>query len=63
MQDWQKRVIEERSDLSDRLDRLGNYIDSDKFKSIDAHNRHLLEAQWKSMSDYLVILDKRIGLF
>ncbi|MGL5280360.1 MAG: crAss001_48 related protein [Plesiomonas shigelloides] len=63
MQDWQKRVVEERSDLSDKLDKLGNYIDSDKFKDIDARNRHLLEAQWKAMSEYLVILDKRINLF
>lgn len=63
MQDWQKRVIEERSELSDKLDRLGNYIDSDSFNSVDARNRHLLEAQWEAMSNYLVILDKRIGLF
>ncbi|MGL4752521.1 MAG: crAss001_48 related protein [Aeromonadaceae bacterium] len=62
MQDWQKRVIEERGELSDKLDKLGRYIDSDNFKSVDARNRHLLETQWKAMSDYLVILDKRISI-
>ncbi|WP_438565389.1 crAss001_48 related protein [Clostridium sp.] len=63
MQDWQKRVVEERRELSEKVSNLGNYIDSDSFKEIDIGHQKLLDEQWSAMVKYLVALDKRINLF
>ncbi|MGL5654126.1 MAG: crAss001_48 related protein [Vibrio sp.] len=63
MQDWQKRVIEERVELGAKIINLIAFINSDKFNAIDDENQKLLRDQRDVMVKYLAILDKRIIKF
>lgn len=61
---WQERVIEERDELSSRLEKLSNYIDTNvHFNALDDYNKGLLVAQRMAMGNYLDILNRRIDNF
>lgn len=54
------RMLIEYEDLKDKLDKLGAFINSDRFKELDEENRSLLNAQYHTMYTYKVILSRRI---
>jgi len=61
---WQERVIEERDELSSRLEKLSNYIDANEhFSTLDNDNKGMLIAQRMAMGNYLDILNRRIDKF
>ena len=54
------RLNAEKSDLSERLEKLTSFIHSDKFQSVSSNQRRLLKLQVSHMRDYLSVLDERL---
>jgi hypothetical protein len=57
------RVIEEKDQLKDRLDKLLEFLQKGKPEFIDDKNWRLLEEQHDAMNWYYTILISRIELF
>lgn len=57
-----QRMLEEFKEVNERVNKLREFILSDKSKEIDNLNRDLLIAQLKAMETYTSILSIRIGL-
>ena len=54
------RLVKERDELKDRLDKLDNFLMSDKADKIDPIQRDLLQIQSTSMNTYLTCLETRL---
>lgn len=63
MQPHQQRVVDEKNELSDRLEKLLGFIGTDFYNSIPKKQQELLVLQSKAMLDYNSILGQRIYLF
>ena len=61
--DHELRVIDEQSELEDKLKSLNVFIESGKQKFIDKENWDLLIIQKELMGSYNDLLKKRISLF
>lgn len=59
-EDWQLRVIKERDELREKVNKLHTFMQSTKALELDWLNREYLTAQLYFMEGYLDILDKRI---
>lgn len=62
MGDFKERLKVEREELDSKIIKLGQFINNDKFKTLDDENRALLLLQHYMMNQYLEVLDKRISL-
>lgn len=58
MEEWQERVLQEHKELSDKVNKLTNYLAKDNH-----HEQSLLWIQLKSMRVYKEILTVRIKEF
>jgi len=63
MLEYQKRVVEERDLLYEKIERLESFISSDQFNEIDEYQQCLLTKQYDAMFTYAGILDERIHDF
>lgn len=54
------RLVKERDELKDRLDKLDDFLMSDKADKIDPIQRDLLQIQSTSMNTYLTCLETRL---
>jgi crAss001_48 related protein len=64
LQDFEQRVIDEKTELDEKLDRLELFIDhSSDFTNLTEQNKQLLIAQKNAMLTYSNILGLRISLF
>ena len=63
LQPHEQRVIEERDQLKDRLDKLREFLQKGQPEFIDDVNWNLLQVQFDAMSQYYAILLQRIALF
>ena len=54
------RMITEKAELSNKLRKLDNFIESDKFSTLNKFQKYLMEEQRMAMSQYLDILTARI---
>lgn len=54
------RMLIEESDLNEKIEKLGAFIDSDKFECLSAQKKNLLRAQYAAMISYRWILVERI---
>lgn len=63
MQEWQQRVVDELTELVDKIIKLDSFIESEAYKKLDVQNQILIDRQKFSMLDYYDILDQRIALF
>lgn len=63
MKDWQKRVIEEKNELTKKIIKLGSFFGAEEYEKIDDNQKGLLLAQHYFMDEYSQILSKRIALF
>lgn len=63
MDNWQKRVVEEKQQLQTKLTKLGQFLDSGAFKDLLPEDQRLLLEQEKFMWGYLTTLGKRIARF
>lgn len=59
----QQRMLAEFADLSVRLDKLNNFILSDKFDELPADEQRRLGAQQRAMEAYRTALSARIDVF
>lgn len=63
LEDWQQRVVNEQSELFDRLEKLVEFTGSDKFKELPAGKQEQLVQQAHHMNAYNDILTARIEAF
>jgi hypothetical protein len=63
MEDWQKRILDEHKEVSDRLTKLDKFLNSEFSLKIEPTDRALLLYQSVVMAEYVNILDKRINRF
>lgn len=63
MLEHQRRVLEEKNMLSEKIDKLNNYIRTDDFCLLSDTEKILLKRQLKIMCNYLDILHARINIF
>lgn len=60
MQDWQQGIMDERTDLNARIDRLWMFTQSAQFKALDSAARERIERQLGHMRAYALVLTERI---
>ena len=63
LQPHEQRVVEEKEQLKERLDKLMGFLQKGQPKFIDDKNWRLLEHQFQVMSQYYAILLTRIEWF
>jgi hypothetical protein len=64
MQPHQQRVVDEKKELDDKLDKLKAFIETSPiFKSLSADERGRLGKQFDVMAEYSSILSQRIAAF
>ena len=61
MPDFKTRLIEEKEQLNERIEKLESFVSSDKFSSISAVQQSLLNVQLHSMRTYSQVLVERIA--
>lgn len=62
MSDFKSRLLTERTDLIEKIDKLSSFMDGSNFKSIDPKQQDLLKKQLPIMKDYAIVLSERIDL-
>lgn len=60
MSDFKDRLIEEKKELSERIEKLESFIGSEKYNTIEADQMTLLNIQLPAMRTYQQILTERI---
>jgi hypothetical protein len=63
MQEWQQRVIEEKTALTEKLDKLNAFKNAAAFGQVPVADQRLLLAQYSAMVVYVQILALRIERF
>jgi hypothetical protein len=63
MQPHQQRVVDEKNELGERLEKLLAFLQADLYKSLSEQERELLFFQSQVMEDYYEVLEQRIELF
>lgn len=58
--DCKTRMMEEKAQLHGRMIKLDQFINSDKFQSVDDREKRLLIRQLKAMQDYYGALNYRV---
>jgi hypothetical protein len=60
MSDFKTRLVDEQAQLEEKLDKLDDFLMSDKVKGIDDVQKALLHVQATAMNTYLQCLKERI---
>lgn len=64
MSPYQKRVIDEKNDLDDKLEKLEQFIETNAgFQDLAIFDQELLNLQCTHMQEYSQILGQRINRF
>ncbi len=63
MQPHEQRIVDEKTALDEKIEKLETFIIGDKFRFLSGRNQELLGQQLKVMAEYSDILDDRIQLF
>ncbi len=63
MQPHQQRVVDEQKELSLKLEKLRDFLETDTYKSLPKQEQDLLSLQSQVMSVYVNLLGERISLF
>jgi len=63
MRDYQLRVVWERDELSEKINKLRTFINGRFFSSIDPEEQYRLAHQYLTMAAYLDVLESRIAAF
>lgn len=58
---YRRRVLDERRDLHERIERLSSFMGSTGWTALDDRERLRLLRQWSVMREYRGILDERIA--
>lgn len=59
----QERVIEEKRELDERIEKLGNFFESKPFQSVGAEERGRMGRQFMIMKELSSVLGDRIRAF
>lgn len=62
MKPFIQRIVDEKAELDERAGKLGNFVKSEKFHSLDSEMQSLMVEQYGVMKRYSVILGKRLEL-
>lgn len=60
MEDFKTRLVEEQAQLEEKLNKLDNFIVSEKFNDIEDTQRALLQVQATAMNVYNQCLKERL---
>lgn len=60
MMGWKKRLVKERDEVQERLERLSVFIVGFSFAELDQRTKSLLRIQQGLMEDYLAVLNMRL---
>lgn len=60
LKDFEIRMLYEYAELKYRVDKLNDFIVTDKFLTLNDRDAELLNMQYNAMYSYLNILDKRL---
>lgn len=60
MQDYQLRVLKEKNELDERIEKLTKFIADDYFNSLSPRDQELLNQQQTIMLEYQNILGQRL---
>lgn len=63
MKPYQQRVVDEKSELDGKREKLLTFFLSDVFSTLDDAEKHRLERQGLAMRDYSLVLGERIQAF
>lgn len=63
MQPHQERVVNEKAELDEKLDKLEAFFITPLFIGIDFEERYRLQRQAEVMTEYSIILGERISAF
>ena len=63
MEAFVERMIKERDDLKDKVDKLDTFIKSEKFEALSHLEQIYLKNQLRFMDGYLDTLDSRIEYY
>ena len=61
--EYKTRVLDERSALHDKIDKLAAFLKTPTYSGLDDEDRALLSQQLRAMRNYIDILDERISRF
>lgn len=62
MEPFIQRIVDEKAQLDERAGKLGDFVKSEKFHSLDSEMQSLIVEQYDVMKRYSVILGKRLEL-
>lgn len=62
MESFIQRIVDEKAELDERAGKLGDFVKSEKFHSLDSEMQSLMVEQYDVMKRYSVILGKRLEL-
>lgn len=62
METFIQRIVDEKAELDERAGKLGDFVKSEKFHSLDSEMQSLMVKQYDVMKRYSVILGKRLEL-
>ena len=62
METFIQRIVDEKAELDERAGKLGDFVKSEKFHSLDSDMQSLMVKQYDVMKRYSVILGKRLEL-
>lgn len=60
MEDWKVKLLVEQQELKDRLAKLVEFLNSEKYYQLSSNNRLLLKNQKIAMELYLNVLNMRV---
>lgn len=63
MQPHQKRVVDEKADLDEKLEKLGDFCNTPIFAGLDQAEQNRLNRQFLIMELYAQVLGERIAAF
>lgn len=63
MEDFVKRMIIEKEELKERIDKLNNFMNTEVYERLSDYESELLNNQLATMEEYLKLLSCRIGLY
>jgi hypothetical protein len=59
----QERVLVERAELDDKLNKLSAFLDGKVYPTLSGDEQRLLGEQYRHMVGYRLVLDQRIRMF
>lgn len=63
MQDFQQRVVTEKTELDEKLGKLQVFLNTPRFMGLPADEQSRMVRQASAMSEYSVVLGERIAAF